>query len=440
MASGKRRLIEEGKSELERLLEERIDEDGMTLDEIEAVVEKTMREVASWVEKRLIAEQQPPETNLAPCPQCQQLSPYKRIVATGVLTIHGLQPLHRRYHYCGACREGFSPLDAALGLEPGREATRQVRAWEAKYGSEGAFAAAAELLQDLRGLSISASTIERTTLEVGEQLRATKVERPGPEVPHPHQGQLLPRTYLSMDGTMLPLRDPWKRDGTEGKLHCRYGEAKIGIVFQTDQREGLDTRVLRRECISALGELSRFVPQLESLAWRWRLPAARDLVILGDGAPWIWNLAAEYFPHAVEILDFWHLTEHLWKVARARHEPGSEAARKWVRDAQWDLQHDLVQSFLQGVREWVPHNAAAAEVRRVELEYFTNNAERMRYGTFVKRGYMIGSGVMESGNRQIAKRRLAQAGMHWRQESAEAVVAVRAHLLTTQSAPLTQYA
>lgn len=440
MASGKRKLIEEGKAELERLLEERIDEEGMTLDEIEAVVEKTMREVAAWVEERLIEQQRPPESNLAPCPRCRQLGPYKRILETSVLTIHGSRQLRgRRYHYCGTCGKGFSPFDTVLGLEPGREATRQVRAWQAKYGSDGAFSAAAELLLDLRGLSLSASTVERTTLEVGEQLRLAKASVPAAETPAPRR-RLLPRTYLSMDGTMLPLREPWKRDGTAGKLHCRYGEAKIGIVFQTDQRDGLDTRVVRRECISAMGDLSRFVPQLASLAGRWHLSAVRELVILGDGAPWIWKLAAKDFPRAIEILDFWHLTEHLWTVARAMHGPGTEGAQQWVREAQWDLQHDLVQSFLQGVREWIPSNPDAAEVRRVELEYFTNNAERMRYATFLKRGYMIGSGVMESGCRQIAKRRLAQAGMHWRQESAEAVLAVRSHLLSTYSVPLTQYA
>jgi len=134
------------------------------------------------------------------------------------------------------------------------------------------------------------------------------------------------------------------------------------------------------------------------------------------------------------------MTEHLWNVARARHGKGTEAAQAWVRATQWDLKHDLTASFLQDLREWEPATEEAREVRRVELAYFEANAERMEYGTYLERGYMIGSGVMESGCRQLAAQRLDRAGMHWREESADAVLAIRAHLRSTGAPPLSQYA
>lgn len=448
MADGKRRLIEEAKARVEELLEERIPEQGMTLDEIEAVVESTTREVAAWIEERLIQEQQPPPSNRAECPRCRVVCAYKRDLDTCVLTIHGPRKICRRYFHCAACKGGFSPTNAALGLEPGRDATRQVRAWQAQFGSESAFASVPELFRELRGIEVSASTVERTTVDVGEQLRIgpTAAQPPAAAAGAAGAGEAgaaraeRERLYLSLDGTMCPLRDPWKRDGSRGKLVCRYGEAKLGIAFQTRQKDGLDTEVVRRGCVGTLGDLGAFLPLVLALGKRWRLHAAKDLIVLGDGAVWIWLLVSANFTHAVQILDFWHMTEHLWKVARAMHGSGTEASQAWVKQAQWDLKHDLTRSFLIGLREWRPESEEARETRRIELGFFEANEARMKYGTFLAKGYMIGSGVMESGCRQLAGQRLDQAGMHWRTETADAVLAIRVHQRSTGAPPLTQYA
>jgi hypothetical protein len=441
MATGKRRLIEDAKARVEELLEERIDEQGMSLDEIEAVVESTMREVAAWVEERLIAEQQPPKANLAPCPQCGAWSAYKRRLDTQVLTIHGARKVPRRYHYCAACEHGFSPTDAALKLEPGRDATRQVRAWQAQFGSESPFACVPELFRALRGFEVSASTVERTTVEVGKQLRAAgEAWEPLVAAGAGEEPTAPERVYLSMDGMMCPLRDVWKRDGSRGKLNCRYGEAKLGIAFVTGQKDGLDTGVVRRGCVGTMEGLGVFLPLVLALGRQWRLNAARELIVLGDGAAWIWTLVTAHFAEAIQILDFWHLTEHLWTVANAMHGKGSAAAQAWVEAAQWDLKHDLTTSFLLRVREWTPASGEAQEVRRVELGFFEVNAARLKYGTFLAKGYMIGSGVMESGCRQLAGQRLDHAGMHWREETANAVLAIRTHRRSTGAPPLSQYA
>jgi hypothetical protein len=304
MAGGKRLLIDQAKARVEQLLEARIDEQGMTLDEIEAVVESTMQEVAAWVEDRLIAEQQPPKSNLSPCPRCAAACAYKRDLDTRVLTIHGSRAIRRRYHYCSACKQGFSPTDAALGLEPGRDATRQVRAWQAKYGSAAAFAAIPELFEELRGISVSASTVERTTIEVGEQVRASGREWAAALEPSRGLAAASPRLYLSVDGTMCPLRDEWRRDGSRGKLVCRYGEAKLGIVFETGRKDGLDTGVVRRGCVGTMGDLDVFRPLVLELGCQWRLHQARELIILGDGAVWI-GCSSDKGQVEADVIHFW---------------------------------------------------------------------------------------------------------------------------------------
>src|SRR5439155_18279835 len=193
--------------------------------------------------------QAPPAANTAPCPQCGQPARYKHTLHTQLLTIHGSQPVGSRYHYCAPCQHGFCPQDAVLGIERGRRATRRVRAWMARYAvQEECFAAVPPILAELRGLVVSESTVERTTVEVGAALvtaqaarvpatavtaaAATGAAEPSASAPGEPRA---PRLYLAMDGTMCPLRDEWRRDGSLGKLVCRYGEAKVGMAFTTRQ-------------------------------------------------------------------------------------------------------------------------------------------------------------------------------------------------------------
>jgi len=307
------------------LLEERLPEGSLTLEEIETVVEELGRQQDRRLEELLIQEQTPPPDNQVACPRCQEPAPYKRQVPREVLTIHGPRRLLRRWHHCARCRQGFTPLDLPLHLE--KPATRQVRAWQAKYGSLDAFATVPELLADLRGLGVSASTVERTTLEVGAALRAAEQAaagaaqeaRPASEpAAAPAEARRAPkgeRLYLELDGVYVPLREEWRKDGSLGKLRCRYGECNVGVVFQTHQKEGLDEGVHWRAYSATLEKIDAFTARFVALAQAYGCERARELVVLGDGAEWIWNLCAQHFPRAVQIVDYWHMTQHLYTIA-----------------------------------------------------------------------------------------------------------------------------
>ena len=157
-----------------------------------------------------------------------------------------------RYHHCAPCQHGFCPQDALLGIERGRKATRRVRAWMARFAvQEESFAAVPPILAELRGLTVSESTVERTTGEVGEALAAADEAQvqaaagdPGAAGAAPKSAELSStRLYLAMDGTMCRLREEWRRDSSLGKLVCRYGEAKVEMAFTTGRKEGLDTGI-----------------------------------------------------------------------------------------------------------------------------------------------------------------------------------------------------
>ena len=388
----KEALIADAARQTEKLMRERLDalgEGAMTVDEIEDLVEEVGCEVNSWLEERLIEEQTPPAANRAACPHCDEPARYKETRETPFLTTHGCRLVRRRYYHCVRCKRGFCPLDAVLGLEAGRTATRRVRAWQAKYGAqEGSFAAVPPILAELRGLTISESTVERTTVEVGACLAAAQrsqaeaaaktveaavgaVAEPAPAPPE--------RLYLAMDGTMCPLRERWRKDGSLGKLTTRYGEAKVGMAFTTGRKEGLDTGITRRGCVATLGDIVSFTPLMVWLARQWGAHRARELVVLGDGATWIWHWVRQFFPQAVQILDYWHVLERLYTVAEARFgSKTSEEAKQWVATMRCLLEDDLVEVVVGNIERWQPRLLKHRKLRDEQAAFLHGNRNRLR--------------------------------------------------------------
>jgi hypothetical protein len=443
----KEALLDEAAQRAREILAEQLDATGerpLTVDEIEELVEEASRQAARWLEERLILEQTPPATNTAPCPACGQPARYKQTLHTQLQTIHGEQSVVARYYYCVPCGQGFCPADAVLGIERGRKATRRRRAWLARLAvQEESFAAVPPLLRELRGLTTSESTVERTTVEVGLTLAsaaAPGLEAPTPEAPA-HVAPRPSRLYLAMDGTMCPLRDVWRRDGSLGKLVCRYGEAKVGMAFTPGQQEGLDTGIVTRGCLGTLGDITHFTPRMVALAAQFGALQAQELVVLGDGAAWIWHLTRRHFPQAVQIVDLWHVLERLWTVAEAKFGSRTRAAAKaWVGQMRSHLEHDLVGTVIAELERWEPRREAHRQLREEQLTFFEGNRARMHYQTYLARGYMVGSGAIESQCKQLVQRRLHEGGMHWREQTAEAVLAIRARLHSTRPTDLRAYA
>lgn len=446
----KERLLKEAAERTKQVLGAKLDKVGerdLTLDEIEDLVEETGREVDQWVQGELIDAQSPPATNRAACPQCGGAARYKQTVSAQLLTIHGLQEVTSRHYHCVSCGSGFSPLHEVLDVERGRRASRRVRTWLAKCGAdEASFAAVPPLLAELRGLIVSESTVERTTVEVGLVLaeanrmaaaqkdRAVTAPEAGPE-PEPA------RLYLAMDGTMCPLREEWRKDGTLGKLRCRFGETKVGMAFTTGQKDGLDTGVVNRGCVATLGKIAPFTLLMLMLARQWGAHRAAELIVLGDGAGWIWKLVRRHFPHAVQIVDLWHVLEHLWEVAELRFGSRTSAAAKaWMTTMRSLLENDLVGSVICDLEGWQPKAAKQRKKRDKEITFLRNNSERLKYKTFMANGYLVGSGPIEARCKQVVQRRLHEGGMHWREQTAEAVLAIRAHLHGTNAGSLRPYA
>ena len=333
------------------------------------------------------------------------------------LTVLGDLTLKRAYYRCSRCGASRVPLDEALGLV-GEGQSIGVRVMTALVCSLLPHGQAMGLLGELAIPHPSVSEAQRITRAVGGQATAWRDEEAAQwveerQAPVEHVERRSPRRLaLSMDGTTAH---------TDGAWH----EAKVGAFFAFDE-EGKP--LSRRAYLATFGGIEAFRALWDTEAQRWHLAAVDVLIALCDGAPWTWNTIAEYCPaHVVEILDFYHASEHLWKLARAVWGEGSERAKAWVGEQKERLLEDQLAAFFAALEQWdIP--GPWQEEAQAQLRYFTANRERLHYKEYRARGYPIGSGLVEAACKTVICQREKQPGMRWRKDTAEAI----AHLRTVR--------
>ncbi len=435
-------LIDTLTEQYRKQLKEQLPTGNLTLDQIEKAAGQIGKDVSQEVQKRLTQQEtKKPRPKQQKC-SCGQTARYKGEQPRTLVTVHGPLTLERACYYCALCQKTWAPCDVALGLDGGCT-TRQVRLWVGWLCALPPFAEAATTLQMLTAVTLSPATLERLSLAMGQSLaqeqKQTAQAHRNERLPEP-RSKPIRRLYVGMDGIFVPLRDPWQRDGSQGDLNCRFGECKIGVIYQTRQdASGKDCRVQQSDYVATLAGVEVLEPLLGTLAHQKGHHAAKEVVVLGDGAVWIWQIAAKQFPGAVQIVDFYHACDHLSAYSEARFGKGSVEGQSWQKARQAELKGGQFNQALTAIQAWRPSNEAKRKMRRDTYLYFYNNAERMRYDLFLEKGYHIGSGVVESSCKHIIGHRLDQAGMHWRQESAEAIATLRAAQLSSQPPDMTKH-
>ena len=435
-------LISELLEKMRQQLETSLPDDAATFDQIEDAAGQIGRALSQDVQRRLVQQRsrqpRPPQQDCT----CGVPARYKGKQPRTLVTAHGALTYTRACYYCEGCKHTLSPLDTALHLDGG-STTTQVRLWVALLAGQLPFAQAATTLQMLTHVALSSASVERLSVTIGTALRTGEQQQA-----QQHQANLLPeptskrpkRLYVGMDGVFVPLREAYKHDKSLGDLTCRYGECKSGVVYEACQdKAGKDSRVRTHAYIATLDKVDAFGPLLGALAHQHGHHTAKEVVVLGDGAPWIWQIAAKQFTGAVQIVDFFHASEHLAKVAEARFGKDTQEGHAWLHARQEELKSDQLCQVLADLQAWKPTSVVKKQLRQSTYAYFHTNAHRMRYKTFLEAGYHIGSGVVEATCKHVVAQRLDQAEMHWRQESAEAIVALRAAQLSTCPLDLRPY-
>jgi hypothetical protein len=186
--------------------------------------------------------------------------------------------------------------------------------------------------------------------------------------------------------------------------------------------------------VGAIESAEEFGRRIFTEAIRRGSQRAELIIILGDGAPWIWNLADEHFPGAIQIVDLYHAREHLNELAKILYGPGTPKAKAWAALRIVDLDAGEIDKLIGTMARLHPAAPAQRDALRRSIAYFQTNAPRMRYADFRRQGFFVGSGVIEAGCKTIAGRRLNQSGMRWTVRGANAIVALRCRKAVLRSA------
>lgn len=378
------------------------------------------------------------------CPRCGQPMIYHDTRAVSWLAHWGrLQVSPSRYR-CSPCKQERRPLLDILGVEPGRICGSLAR----RLGLLAAVAPyelAARLAQLLLGVTISAMGVWRVAQRLGQAAASHSEALSQYHTDSRSQGASVdnapPAVVLGIDGCILGMQvraHRRRRVGAEPLPALpvieqgHFREVKTGVVLLPTERVETSSgrrSVVRRFLVTCLGDADeifrRLYAQVRELGW---VGPRTVVVIVGDGAEWIWNRAA-MFLHRCEILDFWHALEHAWAFARLRYGEGSAQADQWVHQIAEDLRAGKVQEVIAGLKRLRPKTPELRESLQALIRYYSENVGRMRYDEYLRRGYGIGSGAVESAHKQVVHSRLRQAGMRWSESGARRLLALRLLLL-----------
>lgn len=335
-----------------------------------------------------------------------------------LLTILGPVVYERSMFQCPSCQATRSP---------------GVRRMMARAGSQSTFKDGRDDLKIYAGLEVSAKDVERVAEGIGQQMESWS-SRERQRILDREEGQEpekdLPVMYISYDGTGVPMTRE-ELDGVKGKQAdgtAKTREAKLGCVFiqtRTDE-DGFPVRDPdTTSFIGAIEMAEKFGWRIYGEALRRGLAKARRVVVLGDGAEWVKNLAEMHFPQAVSIIDLYHAREHISDLCRILF--GSEEKRQRRRRHRWwvDLDAGKVEKIILQARQHLPDDPELKKKAEVEIQYLDKNKNRMRYTEFRAQGLFVGSGVVEAGCRTIIGQRLKQSGMEWTVRGANAIIALR---------------
>jgi hypothetical protein len=302
----------------------------------------------------------------------------------------------------------------------------------AQVGAMVSFEEGHELLSELAGVDVPTKHVERAAEALGREIAEDEkhvIDPPMPEEP------LAPTLYLGMDGTGVPVRkeELVDRPGKQPDGSAKTREVKLCTVWSAEGRDEEGTPVRDQGSISYSAAIesaaqkdtdrapSAFAARVTREATRRGFQRAARRAVLGDGAKWIWNLASEHFPDAIQIVDRFHAKQHLFDVAKSIWGAGSDLAKQWAHQRYDELDAGDIEAVLSALRMHSPKDEEAQKC----VEYVDGNRTRMRYAEFRAKGLCTSTGVVEAGCKTAIGTRCKRAGMHWTVAGADAIIALR---------------
>ena len=406
---------------------------SVDLEATEMVVRSVMHLAGASVLTRLLCFASPAVDQRTIACACGRQAQYRELRSKPVLTVVGKVEVSRPYYLCQYCHAGQFPADIELDIE-NTEFSPGVRRMQAVVGQEAPFDHGRQQIKLLADMEVTTKSVERTAEAIGENIAARAQE----EIQRAVQldlpialGEAVPILYVQMDGTGVPVVKK-ETEGRKGKTdgqpaHTR--EVKLGCVFtQTAwDKEGYAIRDPDSTTYTgAIETAEEFGKRIYLEAWNRGWSRAAKKVVMGDGAEWIWNLADQHFPGAVQIVDLYHARQHLWDLARKLYPNDTVSQKAWIKIHQKRLlDKGKIEKLVLSLRSTESTNADVLDKIRTEADYFERNTERMRYPKFRRQHLFVGSGVIEAGCKTVVGSRLKQSGMFWTVRGANSIIALR---------------
>ena len=355
-----------------------------------------------------------------PCPLCGKMHKGRHHRPRSIITMQGPTTIDRSWFYCADCSCGFSPLDEALELSS-RKYQYDIQKKAVNLAAEVTFHRSSIIFEDLTGISISDHFIHEIFDSIGSQAKIEDVLPSQKDIEEKIKkastGSWKPILVVASDGAHLPTRPKAERDAVRGK--GKWQEAKGFRIYLLDQK-----RIIQIASWHQIQNEAEFGDHLKIAAFRIPQESVR-VALLGDGAGWLWKHMTACFPKGRQILDYYHCSEHIHKVARMQYGERNPKNFQWAESALTRLHFSEIDSVIWGLQRMKPSNSDTKEEIRKLIGYLKNNQPRIHYRGDRIGGYPIGSGGIESANKFICHTRMKRSGAWWVKETGNEMLQIR---------------
>jgi len=405
----------------------------MDLEAVEMTFRAAMHQAGASALSQLLQFDEPAtEQRVIACP-CGHQAHYREQRSRRILTVLGEADVTRPWYLCPRCHKGQFPIDHQLDIAD-HDCSPGVRRMQAFVGQAAPFDQGRQQMKVLAALEVTAKSVERTAEAIGADIADGEKREIGKAVQLDLPviiGEPVPILYVQMDGTGVPVvnKETAGRKGKTDSQPAHTREAKLGCVFTQTAWDKEGYAIRDPDSTTYAGGIEtaeEFGRRIYVEAWKRGWSRAEKKAVMGDGAEWIWNLADQHFPGAVQIVDLYHARQHLWELARTLHPNNPMSQKAWMKVHQKRLlDKGKIEKLVLSLRSSESSNAEVLERIRTEADYFERNAERMRYPKFRRQHLFVGSGVIEAGCRTVIGCRLKNSGMFWTVRGANAIIALR---------------
>lgn len=407
-----------------KLTEEIIDEADIKLDTIEVAMTEIFRKIREKATTQMIESKNPDKYKCSSCGELMRNKGYKPKKITGLSEYS----IKRRVFYCKKCRQYEIPVNSKI--ECSGRYTLEVKKGMILLGQRINFEEASNFLEKFLQVKVSHETIQEYVEKIGKKI--AEKEDDNIKKAFDNDGFLkeykecLPKdkikdtAYLLMDGSMvLTIEDKWK----ETRLGMIYTEKNI---FKPDKNHRVITKKKYFGTYNKKeGSLIDFLQKTTYEANQFRFQDYTKQVILGDGAPYIWNYAETEHPNAIQILDYYHASEYLGSALQSIKFSSNEEKEK-IKD---DIFDRLNNGKIKDILQFLEKQTLTKEINDC-IRYYTNNEKRMNYGQYRELGLNIGSGAIESAHKIVIQSRMKQSGMRWSTANVQSIVSLRSKYLS----------